>query len=395
VPTNKRRPQRVSSAPIRVLHIVRRYPPFVGGTERYVHDLATAQADAGYRVTVLTFDRDVTDIRRRGARLPSREVIDNVRVVRIPGWGTRQFSVTHRIDVLIRLIRASSVVHLHDLRFATALSGLASRLFRRPWIVHTHGLLFHTGANLALKRLAMRHYYGNVLAWAKATIVASSESDRETLIGYCPHLLSRITTLDNAIALRDLIALDRVPLDGKIVVIGRVVASKGIDDLLAALSLVRAVPWSLEIAGEPDAREVRRLVGLAQEYGIGDRVKVTGVFSPANLPRLLSTASLAVFPSRSEGFGIALLEAMAAGVPICARDIPPHRMLVGPDLADCLVDFDDLSAAAERIETTLRLTEESRDALSRRLRARASGFDIERLRRQIDELYQRLMRQSA
>lgn len=356
-----------------------------------MHDLATAQADAGYRVTVLTFDRDVTDRRRRGARLPSRQVLDNVRIVRIPGWGTRQFSVTHRVDVVARLIRASDVVHLHDLRFATALSGLAARLYRRPWIVHTHGLLFHTDANLALKRLAMRRYYGNVLAWANATIVASSESDRETLIGYCPHLRNRITTLDNAIALRELIALERVPLDGKIVVIGRVVASKGIDDLLAALALVDAVPWSLEIAGEPDPREVERLLGLARAYGISRTVKVTGVFSAGDLHRLLSTASLAVFPSRSEGFGIALLEAMAAGVPICARDIPPHRLLVGPDLADCVVDFDDLSAAAERIETTLRLTAESRDALSRRLRARASGFDIDRLRRQMDELYRLLM----
>jgi alpha-1,3-mannosyltransferase len=395
VPTTQRRPDRVGSAPVRVLHIVRRYPPFVGGTERYVHDLATAQADAGYRVTVLTFDRDVTDIRRRGARLPSLQVLDNVRVVRIPGWGTRQFSVTARVDMVARLIRASNVVHLHDLRFATALSGFASRLYRRPWIVHTHGLLFHTGANLALKRLAMRYYYGNVLSWANATIVASSESDRETLIGYCPHLRNRITTLDNAIALRDLIALDRVPIDGKIVVIGRVVASKGIDDLLAALSLVRAVPWSLEIAGEPDAREVGRLVDLAHEHGIGDRVKFTGLFSAENLRRLLSTASLAVFPSRSEGFGIALLEAMAAGVPICARDIPPHRMLVGPGLVDHLVDFDDRAAAAERIEMALQLKAESGAALTRQLRARAAGFDVERLRSQIDELYQRLLRQPA
>jgi glycosyltransferase involved in cell wall biosynthesis len=316
-------------------------------------------------------------------------------VVRIPGWGTRQFSFTARIDMVVRLIRASNVVHLHDLRFATALSGFASRLYRRPWIVHTHGLLFHTGANLALKRLAMRYYYGNVLSWANATIVASSESDRETLIGYCPHLRNRITTLDNAIALRDLIALDRVPIDGKIVVIGRVVASKGIDDLLAALSLVRAVPWSLEIAGEPDAREVGRLVDLAHEHGISDRVKFTGLFSAENLRRLLSTASLAVFPSRSEGFGIALLEAMAAGVPICARDIPPHRMLVGPGLVDHLVDFDDRAAAAERIEMALQLKAESGAALTRQLRARAAGFDVERLRSQIDELYQRLLRQPA
>jgi hypothetical protein len=80
-------------APIRVLHICRRFRPFVGGTEKSVHDLAVAQTEAGYRVTIVTLDRDTAGPTKG---LPSRETLDGLEVVRLPGWGTTQVGETAR-----------------------------------------------------------------------------------------------------------------------------------------------------------------------------------------------------------------------------------------------------------------------------------------------------------
>jgi len=140
-----------SGPPIRVLHICRRYLPFAGGTEKYVHDLASAQAATGREVTILTLDRDVVGATRG---LPRRETIDGVLVVHVPGRGSAQMAVTWRPDLIWREIARNDVVHLHDLRFALGSAVVGAMIARRPRIFHTHGLIFHSGTESRFKRLA-------------------------------------------------------------------------------------------------------------------------------------------------------------------------------------------------------------------------------------------------
>jgi hypothetical protein len=81
---------------------------------------------------------------------------------------------------------------------------------------------------------------------------------------------------------------------------------------------------------------------------------------------------------------------MAAGVPVCAQPIPAHRLLLGPELDHLLVDFAMPEEAAERLRSLLRLAHGPAKLLATRLRHRAAGYGIDRLRDQIDGLYIRL-----
>jgi len=104
---------------------------------------------------------------------------------------------------------------------------------------------------------------------------------------------------------------------------GRLDPVKRIDDLvLAATQLVRqAIPLQLLIVGEgPEKPRLQKLVG---ESGMSDRVHFAGRRS--DVPRLLRTADLFVFPSRTEGLPNSLLEAMAAGLPVVATNVPGNR----------------------------------------------------------------------
>ena len=126
----------------RLLHIARRYVPMVGGIERYVLDVAVAQARRGDDVRVMTLRRDVLGV--VDADLDEREVIDGVAVTRLPGIGNQRSAVCLRPDRLALAIRSSDAVHLHDLRFMVGFVAIVARLTDRPLLFHTHGLLAHT-----------------------------------------------------------------------------------------------------------------------------------------------------------------------------------------------------------------------------------------------------------
>ena len=368
------------------MHVCRRYRPFAGGTEKYVHDLAVAQAEAGHHVTVLTLDRDIAGPAKG---LPHRETQAGVDIVRVPGRGGPQIAVTFRPDRIWRELARNDAVEIHDLRFALATTVIGAIFARRPRILHTHGLIFHSGGGRA-KRLAMRLYFGPLLRLGGVWTVADSEADRDLLLRDAPYLTKSLTVFANAIPLAPLLALGRKPIPGRIVSIGRIVPNKALTDLVRALGRVRDVEWSLVIAGEPTPDEMARLEALVDDLKLRDRVTFALDFDEHDLPQMLGSAALAAFPSRGEGFGIALLEAMAAGVPLLANRIPAHEWLLGETLAGQVIDFGDPDAAAASIRTLLGAGPGELGELSVRLRARASDFDIGRLRGQIDELYAKL-----
>lgn len=376
------------SAPVRALHIVRRYDPLVGGTERYVHDLAVAQASAGYDVTVLTLDRDVMGIDAR--RFPARETVDGVSVLRMSGVGTRRWAICLRPDIVARQVRRADVVHLHDLRFLVGTVALTCRVLSRPMILHTHGLLFHTAFARTAKHLALRYYYAPLLRLARARIVASSEPDHMLLVEHAPVLKRWTITLENGVDLGPLLRLEPRPQPGSMVVVGRLSPSKGVDDLLQALAHVTTRDWRLELWGTEEPGERDRLASLAGSLGLNDRVSFHGAFEDSELPECLTRAWLAVFPSRAEGFGLALLEAMAAGSPVLASDIAAHRALLGPGLAERLIDMTAPADAARTIERRMAETSAELISLAARERERAGSYDVGRLKRDLDALYARL-----
>ncbi len=119
--------------------------------------------------------------------------------------------------------------------------------------------------------------------------------------------------------------------------------------------LVRTLPRlpddvTLVLAGrhEPYADRVR---DVASELGVADRLRLTGYLSDGELERLWSLADCAAFPTRAEGFGLPVLEAMARGVPVACSDIPVLRE-VGGDVPEYF-DPSDPEAAAAAITAVL------------------------------------------
>lgn len=91
----------------------------------------------------------------------------------------------------------------------------------------------------------------------------------------------------------------------------------------------------------------RVLTDLAIPPGAG--VEVVPTFTPDELPDLLATVTAAVFPSRIEGFGFAVLEQLAAGIPVIAYDVPGPRDILAPLDPRFLVAPGDTASLAARV----------------------------------------------
>lgn len=127
----------------------------------------------------------------------------------------------------------------------------------------------------------------------------------------------------------------------RIVSVGRFVPRKGFGTLIEALP---AIPGAeLVIAGGPtaadlpDDAEARRLRRLADDLGVGDRVRLLGAVAHEDMPALLRSADVVACTPWYEPFGIVPLEAMACGVPVVATAVGGMLDTVVHDITGLLV----------------------------------------------------------
>ena len=129
---------------------------------------------------------------------------------------------------------------------------------------------------------------------------------------------------------------------------------KGQDLLVHALSRVRDLPWTCVCAGSLDrAPDYAVMVrGLTRETGLGGRVRFPGECEPDRLDDLYHHASLFVLPSHYEGYGMALADALARGLPVVSTTggAIPHTV---PGDASLLVPPGDDEALAESLRSLL------------------------------------------
>jgi glycosyltransferase involved in cell wall biosynthesis len=120
--------------------------------------------------------------------------------------------------------------------------------------------------------------------------------------------------------------------DGKrIRCVAAVIPGKGQDVLLEALARVRDLDWRCELVGATDIHPgfVRLLRDRALRLGIADRVVLTGAWPPDPVSRLYEGCDLLVLPSRVEGYGMVIAEAVGCGVPVITSDTGGTREALG------------------------------------------------------------------
>jgi glycosyltransferase involved in cell wall biosynthesis len=303
------------------LHIARFFHPHLGGTEAFIAGLADALGPDGVESRALVTDRYRVDSGPE-PRIP---------VTTVPVVGFRE----------------ADLIHLHDIRFLFETSFFMSRIFRKPLVLSTHGFIFHTETFSAAKAILWKTWYVRAMRRLDK-VIAVSRRDQE----FCLRngISANLELVPNPVDVGRFLGVTRGPAaeEGPLLYFGRISRGKGVDRLAGTMSESR---WSLEVLGKGDARSMR--AARAALAAVGGRVRWNMSASDEDLRRALASCRCVVLPSRSEAFGIAMIEALAAGAPVVASDIPALRE-IAPPIGVALVDFDDTRAVQEGIEFVTR-----------------------------------------
>jgi glycosyltransferase involved in cell wall biosynthesis len=241
----------------------------------------------------------------------------STRVIDTRGPGGRLAGVFRFLVAAAQVLAARrvDVVHLHMTTRGSvvrkcALTWLAAGL-GRPVIVHMHGadfFLFFEGLAPVWQRLA-----GRALRLARHVVVLG-EGWRRFLIDRAGVPACQVSVVRNGVP-----ALAAVrPANGgtpHILFLGRLGSRKGVPELLAALGseAVAGLPWRATLAGDGDVPHFR---AEAARAGMGGRIAFPGWVDRAQAAALMGSADVLVLPSHHEALPMAVVEALAAGVPV-------------------------------------------------------------------------------
>lgn len=246
------------------------------------------------------------------------------------------------------------IVHAHTAYpDGAAAIGLADRL-GWPLVVTEHASF----VGRLIAEPALRERYAGVLARA-TRFFAVGEMLAGELRSAFPEHAAKVEVLPNAVPVdlfRPAPLAERVA--DQLLFVGYWKASKGLENLLRAVALVREVRpgVTLRLVGRTaDAAEERRWRELAVELGIADAVRFDAARDRAGVADAMATASVFVHPSPRETFGVVAVEALASGMPVVATDSGGVTEILGPDpdRLGAIVPIDDPPALAAAIVATL------------------------------------------
>jgi alpha-1,3-mannosyltransferase len=324
---------------MRIVHVVRQFYPAVGGIETVVLELASAQIAEGHSVRIVTLDRLFNA--PQAPKLSSHDRVAGAEIVRIPFFGLSRYPIAPSV---LRHVGDADVVHVHAIDFFFDYLAWTKPLHRKRLIVSTHGGFFHTPFAARLKRL----YFSTVTRLSLACydgVAAVSAPDRELFAKIRKRTIDYIENGVNVAKYAN--AASPVPAKS-ILALGRLSSNKRLDRLISFIAALRRrdPEWKLIIAGRAWDVDADALRALAEAQRIGDAVEIVSAPQDQTVRELMGRCSVIASASDYEGFGIAAVEGLSAGLLPLLSNIPAFRHLVARAGTGILADFTDPEGAA-------------------------------------------------
>jgi L-malate glycosyltransferase len=345
----------------------------LGGGERHLADLANGLARRGHEVYVAVVP--ASPLRDELSELPTANIIE--------------LPLRNSLDVTSALKLAQfvgrnqiEIVHAHLAR-DYPLAAFATRRASGARLILTRHVLFPlSGVHKVLLRRVRR-------------VIAVSQAVADRLIEQGIFERDKIVVIHNGVEIErfEKAKEDDQKTGGRLCVgmIGELAPIKGQENFLRAAAIVssRRAAVDFIVAGEDKSRtgENRCLLErMIEELNLSQRVRLDGWAD--DVVELLRTFDVFVSASRSESFGIAMVEAMASGVPVVATMTAGAQEIIDVDKTGLLVPIGDAEALAEAICKLLSDGKERKRLAANARRMVSERFSLDRMVAKTEQVYQ-------
>jgi alpha-1,3-mannosyltransferase len=363
---------------MKILHVSYNFYPVTGGVERNIEDICRGLAELGHQ-------SDVCCVRVPGTS--AEEIHNGIRIRRVKAINAKFYKIA---PGALRAAVGYDIVHVHGLGFFSDFLGLSKKLHGKRLVLSTHGGIFHTDRLSFLKKLYFNLWSRLVLRFYDA-VVAVSYSDKELFSS----ISRNVATITNSIDYAGLSKIMRRPENNLLVFVGRLSSNKRIDNLIRTVAEAKRLGTELKLVviGEDWDGLMPQWKDLSRRLGVGSSIIFTGRISREAILRYLGRARAFVSASEYEGFGISVLEAMGAGVPVIVNDIDAFKTFVVDGKNGFITDFSDPGASAARIISIIKKRDLIR--ISANAKTTAKGYDYMKIARRIEKLYQAIPKTSS
>jgi glycosyltransferase involved in cell wall biosynthesis len=309
---------------LRVLHVAPSFYPAVvyGGPTESTYRLTLALAThAGCEIDVLTTDANGPGV--LSDLSPDRRWTPVLRMhVR---YCHRTFGESTSLEMMRALpaaIRGADVVHLMAVFSAPTIPTLAlCRLFGKPLVWSPRGALQRWEGTRRPFLKSLWEAVCRLVAPRSLTLHLTSDEERVSSMRRFPR--ARAVVIPNGVVLPETRHVG-AGAEFRMVFLGRLDPIKGLENLIAACSLLRlSRPWRLTLAGSGTTAYEKLLDDQIRATGLTERVRRTGALAQGGKAAFFAEADVLILPSHSENFGIVVAEALAHGVPVIVSAAAP------------------------------------------------------------------------
>ncbi len=321
---------------MQILQLVRDMHPRAGGPPRVVIGSSIALAARGHGVTIAAIGTadDERAVHAAWAELAQAGVTLRLFEASRPAFlgASRSLTRAMRADV-----GGFDVLHMHGVWDGCLIAAArAARRGGRPYFISPHGMLdrWSMARSAAKKKALLALGGGNGFLAGAAGMIFGTADEAAEADRIAPNV-ARITVPNGVdarmVAPRDASAASRLQLEipatrgwsRTILFYSRLHPKKNVDGLIAAFArVVDAFPGTgLLIAGiTDDAAYETQIRAAAAEPAVADRIVVTTALTGPDSRYVLDAVDVFALPSHQEGFSIAIIEAMARGLPVLISD---------------------------------------------------------------------------
>ena len=309
-----------------------------GGPVPIVYWICRNLVELGHEVTVFTTDAYTPKERLR--MITGKPVnVDGINVYYFKNinnnlaYSKRMFISPGLIPVAKRMVKNFDIIHLHDFyTFHNVVVGFFANKYKVPFVITPHGALdpVRRKQKNILKEIYINLWGQRLLRDAERIIVTAQAEVEQCLLGETER--DKIEVVPNGVTLSEfqgLYSREKIRKkyhlsrnDKVIVFLGQIHRVKGLDLLVKVFSRLAKENSRVKllIIG-PDSGYLPTLKDLIKRKKIPrNKIVFTGLLTGKEKFSLLASGDIFVYPSYSEGFAVAILEAMAAGLPVLITD---------------------------------------------------------------------------